>query len=96
MVAAPSSALPPGGRRGASAIVERYGRGFRRLLGLPAENVLAICHSLPVAYAIAALEGHAPEQKVPLVQNAHPYRFTRAELERVAETLEAWCAAPTW
>jgi 2,3-bisphosphoglycerate-dependent phosphoglycerate mutase len=91
-----SSALPPGGGEARSAIVERYGRGFRRLLALEASAVLTICHSLPVAYAIAAIEGRAPEPKVPLVQNAHPYRFTRAELERVAETLEGWCAAPTW
>jgi hypothetical protein len=58
--------------------------------------VLAVCHSLPVAYAIAAQDGSAPQPKVPLVENAHPYRFTRAEVERIAGTLEGWCASPTW
>ncbi len=92
----PSSTAPPGAGESRAAIVERYTRGFRRLLRLPDETVLAICHSLPVAYAIAALEGRAPEPKVPLVQNAHPYRCTRAKLERVVEILEGWCAFPTW
>jgi hypothetical protein len=33
---------------------------------------------------------------VPLVANAHPYPFTRDEVERAAEVLEGWCASPTW
>lgn len=92
----PSTAVPPGGGEVRAAIVERYGRGFRRLLALDEHTVLAVCHSLPVAYAVAALAGRAPEPKVPLVQNAHPYFFTRAELDLVAGTLEGWCASPTW
>jgi probable phosphoglycerate mutase len=92
----PSSTRPPGGGEARAEIVHRYARGFRRLCELEPANVLAVCHSLPVAYAIGALDGRAPEPKVPLVQNAHPYRLTRAELERVAETLEGWCASPTW
>ena len=78
------------------AYVARYARAFRRLLALAEEHVLAVCHSLPVAYAIGAGEGRAPEPKVPLVENAHPYPFTRGELERVVETLEGWCASPSW
>ena len=92
----PSSAVPPGGGEARAAIVARYARAFRRLLALDEALVLAVCHSLPVAYALAAHEGRAPEPKVPLVQDAHPYPFTRAELERVTETLEGWCASPTW
>lgn len=92
----PSTTAPPGGGEARAAIVERYARGFRRLLELPAATVLAVCHSLPVAYAIAAQQGNAPQPKVPLVQNAHAYPFTRGEVERVAAVLEGWCAAPTW
>jgi broad specificity phosphatase PhoE len=92
----PSSAAPPGGGEPRAAIVHRYARGFRRLLELDATTVLAICHSLPVAYATGARDGDAPAPRAPLVQNAHPYRFTRAELERVVSTLEGWCASPTW
>jgi broad specificity phosphatase PhoE len=92
----PSSTVAPGGGEARAAIVERYARGFRRLLELPDPAVLAICHSLPVAYAIAARDGTAPLPKVPLVENAHAYRFTRPELEQIADTLEGWCASPTW
>jgi probable phosphoglycerate mutase len=92
----PSSVAPPGGGEARATIVERYVRGYRRLLALEQRVVLVVCHSLPVAYALAAHEGRAPEPKVPLVANAHPYRFTRAELERIVGILEAWCGAPTW
>jgi probable phosphoglycerate mutase len=92
----PSSVAPPGGGEARATIVERYVRGYRRLLAREERVVLAVCHSLPVAYVLAAHEGRAPEPKVPLVANAHPYRFTRAELERVVEILAGWCAAPTW
>jgi probable phosphoglycerate mutase len=92
----PSSVAPPGGGEARATIVARYVRAFRRLLALEQRTVLAVCHSLPVAYALAAHEGRAPEPKVPLVANAHPYRFTRAELEAVVGILDAWCAEPTW
>jgi probable phosphoglycerate mutase len=92
----PSTTEPPGGGESRSAIVVRYARGFRMLLELQERTVLAVCHSLPVGYAIAGREGRAPEPRVPLVQNAHPYPFTRPELERVIELLEGWCASPTW
>ena len=92
----PSSASPPGGGEARAAIVERYGRGFRRLLEFPEAVVLAVCHSLPVAYALAARDGVAPAPKVPLVENARAYVFSRTEVERVSEMLEGWCGSPTW
>jgi broad specificity phosphatase PhoE len=92
----PSAERPPGGGESRAAIVARYARAFRRLLEVDARTVLAVCHSLPVAYALAARDGAPPAPKARLVENAHPYRFTRAELERVAEMLETWCASPTW
>jgi 2,3-bisphosphoglycerate-dependent phosphoglycerate mutase len=91
-----SSMDPPGGGEARATIVARYLRGFRRLLELEEPAVLAVCHSLPVGYALAGREGRAPEPQVPLVQNAHPYPFTRLELEHVIELLEGWCASPTW
>jgi probable phosphoglycerate mutase len=92
----PSSAAPPGGGEARATIVARYVRAFRRLLAFEEHSVVAVCHSLPVAYALAAHEGRAPEPRVPLVANAHPYRFTRAELEAIVGILDAWCGAPTW
>jgi probable phosphoglycerate mutase len=92
----PSTAAPGGEGEPRHTIVGRYARGFRLLLARPERTILAVLHSLPVAYAVAAREGRPPEPRVPLVANAHPYRFTRDELERVAELLEGWCASPSW
>lgn len=91
-----SATVPPGGGESRRAVARRYAAGFRRLLGRPEAAILAVCHSLPVAYALGARDGSGPLPKVPMVANAHPYRFERAELERVAGVLEGWCASPTW
>jgi broad specificity phosphatase PhoE len=89
----PSSELP--GERGESrhAIVDRYTRAFRKLLGRPEENILAISHSLPIAYALGARDGVEPGPRVPLVANATPYELSADELERATELLERWVAA---
>jgi broad specificity phosphatase PhoE len=91
-----SSTVPPGGGESRLAVVTRYAAGFRRLLARPERSILAVCHSLPVAYALGARDGTPPEPRAAMVANAHPYRFGRADLERVAGVLEGWCAAPTW
>src|SRR5438093_1536981 len=93
---APSHAEPPGAGESRLAIVERYARGFRFVLERPEEVVLVVCHSLPVAYVLGALDGAAPAPRVPLVECAHPYRLDGAELERTVELLEGWVREPTW
>ncbi len=92
----PSTAAPGGDGEPRHAIVGRYARGFRLLLARPERTILAVLHSLPVAYAVAARDGSPPPPRVPLVANAHAYPFTRAEVEGVVRLLEGWCAAPTW
>src|SRR5262249_24384523 len=94
--AAKSSDEVPGGGEGRWQIVTRYVHGFRRVLDLADETVLIAIYSLPIAYVLAAHEGQAPAPRVPLVEHAHPYRFSAAELERSVTLLEDWCAAPTW
>jgi alpha-ribazole phosphatase len=91
-----SSAVPEPGGESRHAIVERYGRVFRELLALPAETILVVAHSLPIAYALAARDGTAPAPRVPLAAYAEPYPFTGEELDRAASLLEAWAAAPSW
>jgi broad specificity phosphatase PhoE len=93
---APSSAVPGPGGESRAAIVERYTRAFRLLLARPEETVLAVSHSLPVAYALGAREGTPPGPRVPLAEHARPYRFGAEELERATAFLEAWTRAPTW
>lgn len=92
----PSSAEAPGGGESRLAIVGRYALGFRAVLERPEETVLVVCHSLPVAYALAGRDGEPPRPRVPLVEYAHPYRFDAEELARVVALLEGWVAEPTW
>jgi len=94
--ASPSSAVPGPGGESRVAIVERYARGFRTLLDRPEETVLAVCHSLPVAYALEARAGRPPAVRVPMAAHATPYPFSAGELEAAVELLEAWLAHPTW
>jgi probable phosphoglycerate mutase len=86
----------PGGGESRHGILARYAVGFRRLLERPEKTALAVVHSLPVAYVLAAVDGHDPGPRVPLVEYARPHRLGDAELRAAVERLEAWCAAPTW
>jgi probable phosphoglycerate mutase len=92
----PSTAAPGPGGESRLAIVERYARGFRTLLARREDAILVVCHSLPIAYALGAREGRAPEARTPLVEYATPYPFTAAELDAAATVLEQWAAQPTW
>lgn len=93
---ASSSERPGPGGESRHAIVERYARSFRLVLARPEQAILAIAHSLPIAYALAARDGVPPGASVPIVEHARPYRFDGDELERVTAFLEDWIAAPTW
>ena len=86
----------PGGGESRWSILERYVRGFRRVLARGEETVLVVIHSLPIAYVLAARDGDPPARRVPLVEHAHPYRLAASELEGALTLLEEWCAAPTW
>ena len=78
------------------AIVDRYARAFRSLLGRPEKTILVVSHSLPVSYALGARDGLVPQARVRMAGNATPYRFTATEFEQATELLETWLAAPTW
>jgi len=86
----------PGGGESRWSIVDRYTRGFRRILERAEQTVLVVIHSLPIAYVLAARSGAVPAPRVPLVEHAHPYRFSADELDGAMKLLEDWCAAPTW
>jgi len=91
-----STALPGPGGESRLAIVERYARAFRILLARPEDAILAVCHSLPIAYAMEARSGRPPAVHAPMAEHAVPYPFTAAELEAAADLLENWAAHPTW
>jgi alpha-ribazole phosphatase len=86
----------PGGGESRQHIVERYARGFRRVLTRAEARILVVGHSLPIAYVLAARDGTAPAPRVPLVEHAHPYTLSAWELERAVTLLEEWCVEPTW
>jgi probable phosphoglycerate mutase len=91
-----SSAIPGPGGESRAAIVERYARGYRRLLERPEDTILLVAHSLPIAYALQVQAGAAPAARMPFAAYATPYPFTHEELEGVAATLERWLEAPTF
>lgn len=86
----------PGGGESRRHIVERYVRGFRRVLGRAEASILVVAHSLPIAYLLAARDGAFPAPRVPLVAHADPHRLDAATLARAVTLLEDWCAEPTW
>ena len=65
--------IPPGNGEARVAIAERYARAFRFLVGRPEETILVVCHSLPVAFALASADGRSPKAKMPLVTPAEPH-----------------------
>ncbi|HEX4519495.1 MAG TPA: histidine phosphatase family protein [Gaiellaceae bacterium] len=91
-----SSASPGPGGETRAAIVERYLRGYRWLLGRPEDTILLVAHSLPLAYALQAQAGLEPAARMPFAAYATPYRFTHDELEQVVAVLERWLEAPTF
>jgi broad specificity phosphatase PhoE len=93
---APSSEAPGPGGESRRAIVARYARAYRLLLGRVEETILVVAHSLPIAYALGAKDGVEPASRVPLADYATPYPFDAAELERAVDLLERWLAAPSW
>jgi broad specificity phosphatase PhoE len=66
----------------------RYAEAYARLAARPEETILCVCHEIPVRYAVNSAAG-SPDPDAPLhdVQNATPYLFDRAALDRAAAML---------
>jgi ribonuclease H / adenosylcobalamin/alpha-ribazole phosphatase len=77
-------------------IAARYARALRILLARDERVLVVVAHSLPVAYVLATRNGEPPRRRVSLVEHAAVHRVSAEELERAADTLESWVAAPTW
>jgi broad specificity phosphatase PhoE len=74
----------------------RYARGFRAVLGLPAERVLVVCHEIPLRYALNAAGGSDElDGPVHQLRNATPYLFDGAALGRAADQIEALVSSST-
>ncbi len=87
---------PPGGGETRLAIASRYVRGFRIVLERSESTVLVVCHSLPIAFAVAGADGRAPRAKMPLITYAEPHVLYGDQLEQAIERLEAWIRHPVY
>lgn len=87
---------PPGGGETRLAIASRYVRGLRILLERPESTLLVVCHSLPIAFALAAADGRGPRSKMPLITYAEPHVLYADQLEQAIERLEAWTRNPVY
>ena len=67
----------------------RFAKGLRRLATRPERVVLAVCHELPIRFALNAASGSANlDQPEHQIANATPYLFEQATLEIAAEGIE--------
>jgi alpha-ribazole phosphatase len=87
---------PPGGGETRLAIASRYVRGFRTLLERPEETLLVVCHSLPIAFAVAAADGRRPRAKMPLITYAEPHILYADALAKAVVRLEKWLRDPIY
>jgi hypothetical protein len=66
------------------------------VLERPESTVLVVCHSLPIAFAVAGADGRAPRAKMPLITYAEPHVLYADQLEQAIERLEAWIRDPVY
>jgi 2,3-bisphosphoglycerate-dependent phosphoglycerate mutase len=88
--------VPPGGGESRVTIASRYVRGLRILLQRPESTLLVVCHSLPIAFAVAAADGRSPRAKMPLITYAEPHVLYAEQLEEAVERLDGWTRNPVY
>lgn len=88
--------VPPGGGESRLAIASRYVRGYRTLLARPESTLLVVCHSLPIAFALAGADGRGPRAKMPLITYAEPHVLYSDQLEEAARRLDDWTRNPVY
>jgi broad specificity phosphatase PhoE len=87
----------PGGGESRRSIVARYADAYRGLLDRAEAVVLAVLHALPIAYALDALDGSPPAQRIARrIAYAQPVPLAAADLRRALDVIDAWREAPTW
>jgi broad specificity phosphatase PhoE len=67
----------------------RYAEAFRRLLELPYERVLVVCHEIPIRYALNAA-GSSDDLDAPVhaIPNATPFMFDEGRLAEAAAAID--------
>jgi broad specificity phosphatase PhoE len=88
--------VPPGGGETRVAIATRYVRGFETILGREEGTILVVCHSLPIAFALASADGRGPRAKMPLITPAEPHVLYADQLAQAVTRLGAWTRKPVY
>lgn len=88
--------VPPGQGESRAAIARRYARGFRWLVDREEETILVVCHSLPIAFALAAADGRRPSSKMPLITPAEPHVLYEPSLRDAVGRIEDWVRDPVY
>lgn len=87
---------PPGGGETRLGIAKRYLRGFEIILARPEGTILVVCHSLPIAFALASADGRAPRAKMPIITYAEPHVVHEEALELAIKRLRKWTQNPVY
>ncbi len=88
--------LIPGTTVNRAAVVRRFARGFALVLGRPEPTILAVLHSLPIAYLLEAASGRDPAPRLGLLPYAEPRRLDREQVATAIARLESWLERPQW
>jgi broad specificity phosphatase PhoE len=71
-------------------VLERYARGFRRVLAVPARMPLVVTHDIPIRFVLNALEGADPlDGPVRAIENGVLYTLSASDLTRAIDRMEA-------
>jgi broad specificity phosphatase PhoE len=87
---------PPGGGETRLGIAKRYLRGFEIVLARPESTILVVCHSLPIAFALASADGRGPPAKMPIITYAEPHVLHAEGLELAIKRLHKWTLNPVY
>ncbi len=66
------------------------------MLERPESTILVVCHSLPIAFALASADGRGPRAKMPLITPAEPHILYADQLAAAVRRLEAWTQNPVY
>ena len=83
----------PGGTDTRAAVIDRFTRGFRILAERPEQVVLAVLHSLPIAYLVSAAEGRDPASRMGMLPYADVRALSAAHVRAAVERLRRWVGA---
>jgi alpha-ribazole phosphatase len=86
----------PGGGESRVAAVERFVRGYRKLLERQEERIALVAHGAPIRYVLLAVDRKPPARVLEGVDPARPFTIAAEELAAAVERLERWIASPAW